>query len=485
MILSVMIFTPFLAGVFLYLFRAKINFVKALVLLVQVFIASLAIDVYINFEPSSSLQFSTNLPWIPFYGINYHIGLDGVSLPLFMMTALLMPLVSVALYDRAFVGLWINSLIVQSGIFGALLAQDLMLFYLFWETMLLPIFFMIGIYGYGKKEFFSMKFTIYTIFGSLAMLISILYLIISFKAQNGFYTFDIITLKDTILTHKEQIFIFLGFALAFGIKIPIFPFHTWLADTYKSSPTIAIVILSALMSKLGIYAIYRILFSIFASISLELAHFVITLGLASMLYFALLAINSINLKKLFAYSSASHLSLILVGLFIHNDTSLLGVSLFIASHALSSAAIFIMIAILYNRRQTIYLDSLGGIVQSAPLFSLFFAFFALSIVGIPFTSGFISEVLIILGSFEYNTMVGFVAATSILASIVFILNVIKKTLYGKRKEDFKDLQPKELLSLIPLALLILALGIFPNTFLSKVKPTVDYYSNSSKVHNVK
>jgi len=487
--LSVIIFLPLITAVLLFFIRINITAVKAIYMAVTSTVAILTIKLYIDFEQTAEIQFTQMYSWISEYGINYHIGVDGVSLGLVMMNALLMPLVALALYkQRNQHGYWINLLFVQGGIMGVALSLDLMLFYLFWEIMLLPIFFMIGLFGYGKKNFITMKFNMYTIFGSLMMLISILYVAVQYKLQFGVYSFDINLLKNLVLTQTQSILIFAGFMIAFAIKIPIFPFHTWLAETYKAAPTGAVIVMSALMAKLGTYAIWRVLFTILNQTSHELSQYFIGLGLFGLIFFGISAMRQNNIKQMFAFSSASHLSLIVVGFFIFDVYGLIGASYLIVAHSLSSGALFLMVGMLHTRARTDSIRKLGGIAKVAPKFAVFFAFFALSIVGIPFTAGFVAELLIILGAFNYNIYIGFIAATSILIAMLFMFKVMSKILYGdvtKSTKDFKDLKTHELLALIPLALMVLAMGIFPNYFIKNIEPTAISYTTQKVISHDK
>ncbi|MBU1658526.1 NADH-quinone oxidoreductase subunit M [bacterium] len=478
--LSLMIFLPIITAFALFVTKIHINIVKTLYMIVTGIVMYLAFSLYVAFDANASMQFIEYHPWIAEYGISYHIGVDGVSLGIVMMNAIIMPLVAIALYkQRDKRGYWINLLFVQGGIMGAVLSLDLMLFYLFWEVMLLPIFFMIGLFGYGNKHFITMKFNIYTILGSLMMLIGILYVAVQYKGQFGVYSFDLYDLKNVKLGARESFFAFSGFMLAFAIKIPIFPFHTWLSETYRSAPTGAVIVMSALMAKLGAYAIWRFLFTLFPETSHALAPYFIGIGLFGLIYFGISAMSQSHLKKMFALSSASHLSLVVVGFFIYDVYGLVGSSYLIVAHAVSSTALFLMAGMLFERTKTYHIDSLGGIAAVAPKFALFFAFFALSIVGVPLTAGFVAEVLIVLGAFEYDIYVGFISATTILLAMLFMFKMISQVLYGKVSEsakNFQDLRLHELIALIPLALLILAMGIFPNYFIKKIEPTAKSFA---------
>lgn len=483
-ILSTIIFLPILTALILLFVRRHVNIVKTVYMIVTLTVLYLAFELYFAFDANSSMQFIEYHSWISAYGINYHLGVDGVSLGIVMINAIIMPLVAIALYkQRDNSGYWISLLFVQGGIMGAVLALDLMLFYLFWELMLLPIFFMLGLFGYAGKNYIAMKFNMYTIFGSLMMLIAILYIAVQYKEQFGSYSFDLDELKNLTLSSSQSLLVFGGFMLAFAIKIPIFPFHTWLSDTYRAAPMGIVIVMSALMAKLGVYAIWRFLFTLFDETSHQAAPYFIGIGLFGLIYFGISAISQNHLKRMFAFSSASHLSLIVVGFFTYNIYGLIGSSYLIIAHALSSAALFLMVGIMYERAGTYSIDALGGIAKVAPKFALFFAFFALSIVGVPLTAGFVAELLIILGAFEYNIYVGLISATTILIAMLFMFKMISRVLYGEQSEatkDFYDLRSHELFALVPLALLVLAMGIFPNYFIKKIEPTVNSFTTKTE-----
>ena len=482
-ILSLLIFLPILSAIILFLLPLEVKFIRYASFIVTLFTTALSLWMFNHFQISADMQFIEEYAWIKEYGISYHLGIDGISLIIVMMTNLIMPLLYLSFWHLDRKGYWLNLLIVHGGLTGAALSLDLILFYLFWETMLLPIFFLIGIFGRENKNFMSMKFTLYTIFGSLLMLLAILYLGYSHKVQLDVWSFSITDLHTLVFDMQTSIFLFSAFIFAFSIKIPLFPFHTWLPQTYRAAPIGAIVIMSALMAKLGVYAIWRFVFTLFEELSFRSSYFFVLLGLFGMIYFGIAAIKQRELKKLFAYSSASHLSLVIMGIFAFNYYAHLGAFYMIASHALSSAALFMMLGMIYKRTQSLHINNLGGIVHQAPIFSVFFAFFSLSIVGIPLTGGFVSELLLIMGAFKYNIILGFISATTLLIAILFVFRVMQKILYGKVKlEQFEDLRLYELFSIIPLALLILAMGVFPSYFLQKLKPTAQQYTHKEITH---
>ncbi len=482
-ILSLLIFIPILSAVFLYLLPLNVRYIRYASFGVTLFTTSLSLWMYAHFEVSEQMQFVEQYDWIKAYGITYHLGIDGVSLIIVMMTNLIMPLLYLSFWHLDRKGYWLNLLIVHGGLTGSALSLDLILFYLFWETMLLPIFFLIGLFGRENKNFMSMKFTLYTIFGSLIMLVAILYLGFSSYEKTQVWDFSLAYIHTLHIEPSHALLLFAAFVFAFSIKIPLFPFHTWLPQTYRAAPIGAIVVMSALMAKLGVYAIWRFVFTLFEDVAYELSNFFVYLGLFGMLYFGIAAMQQRELKKLFAYSSASHLSLVIMGIFAFNYYAHLGAFYMIASHALSSAALFIMLGMIYKRTQSLHIHTLGGIVHQAPIFSIFFAFFALSIVGIPLTGGFVSELLLIIGAFNYSLAAGFIAATTLLVAILFIFKVMQKVIFGKKKrQTFAELHPYELLSLIPLALLILAMGVFPSYFLQKLKPTAGEHTYQERMH---
>ncbi|PHR55141.1 MAG: NADH-quinone oxidoreductase subunit M [Arcobacter sp.] len=482
-ILSLLIFIPIITAIVLFLLPFSVKATRYVSFGATLLTTSLSMWMYTHFQATASMQFVEQYPWIKEYGISYHIGIDGISLIIVMMTNLIMPLLYLSFWHLNRKGYWLNLLIVHGGLTGAALALDLILFYLFWETMLLPIFFLIGLFGRENKNFMSMKFTLYTIFGSLMMLLAILYLGHSHHIQQGLWSFSITDLQVLIFDTQTSLLLFGAFIFAFSIKIPLFPFHTWLPQTYRAAPIGAIVIMSALMAKLGVYAIWRFVFTLFEDLAFKSSYFFVVLGLFGMIYFGIAAMKQRELKKLFAYSSASHLSLVVMGIFSFNYYAHLGAFYMIASHALSSAALFMMLGMIYKRTQSLHIHTLGGIVHQAPIFSSFFAFFALSIVGIPLTGGFVSELLLIIGAFKYNIGLGFVAASTLLIAILFVFRVMQKVLYGKIKlKEFAELRLYELLSIIPLALLILAMGIFPSYFMQKIKPTAAQYTYTEITH---
>jgi NADH-quinone oxidoreductase subunit M len=474
-ILTYIIFLPLFVAIALGLTRANVKTLKLGAMLSSIVILLLVGFIAISFNPNEGMQFTQQLPWINNYGITYFIGVDYLSLVLLILIAILMPPLYIYMYHERRKGYWYNMMLLQTGVTGAVLSLDLVLFYLFWETMLLPIFVMIGKYGNGLKQFNSMKIILMTILGSMSMLFSILYLGYVYFETAGSWSFSLNDLSTLSFNVHTSIWLTAGFLLAFAIKIPLVGFHTWMAPAYGSSPTPAVVIMSAIMAKLGIYGIWRFGFGLFDTILIYYAPTIITLALIGLLYYAIRAITEDNLRKMFAYSSGSHLSLIALGLILSNIYAWSGSLYFIATHAMASAGIFLMIGLTYKRFKTVNISELGGIAQKAPKFTFFFTFFALSIAGLPGTGGFVAELLIIIGAFKHSLFIGVFTATTMLSAMLYIFWMLQRTLFGQANNDtvYEDLSTREIIMLLPLLILLLLTGIAPSLFTPIFEPQLN------------
>ena len=471
-ILSILIFLPLFTAVLLGLFRAELKYLKIGAMFSSVAILLLVTWTAYNFDPDAGMQFVKHAPWIQNSGMSYFVGLDYLSLLILLLISFLMPPLYIYMYHENRKGYWYNMMLLQTGVTGAILSLDLVLFYLFWEMMLLPIFIMIGKYGNGMHQYNAMKIILMTIIGSMSMLFSIMYIGYIYFDTVGMWSFALTDLATLSFNAKTSIWLTAGFLLAFVIKIPLVGFHTWMAPAYGSSPTPAVVIMSAIMAKLGIYGIWRFGFDLFETTLVYYAPTIITLALIGLLYYAIRAITEDNLRKMFAYSSGSHLSLIALGLFLTNLYAWSGSLYFIATHAMASAGMFIMIGLTYKRFKTVQISALGGIASKAPKFTFFFSFFALCIAGLPGTGGFVAELLIIIGAFKANFWIGVLTATTMLSAMMYIFWMLQRTLFGKANNDtqYKDLSLREVIMLLPLAILLLATGIMPSLFTPIFEP---------------
>lgn len=473
-ILTYIIFLPMVFALFMGLFRVRHTLLRTGAMLSALLVLLLTLMVTWHFDPDrEGMQFVRHAPWIEHYGITYYLGLDALSLTLLLVIALLMPILHLYMWDYKTKGYWYNMLLLQTGVTGAVLSLDLVLFYLFWETMLLPIFVMIGRYGHDMNRAHAMKILLFTILGSMAMLFSILYLGYAHYARNGAWSFAYRDLAALPLDPHISGWLAAGFLLAFAIKIPLPGFHTWMAPAYSSAPTPALVILSSVMAKIGIYGLWRFGYGIFGKVMHLYAPMLLALALGGMIYYAVHAITRNDLRRMFAFSSASHLSLIAAGIVLANLYAWSGSLYLIATHALASAGIFLMIGMIYRRAGSVRIDQLGGIASVAPRFAFFFAFFALSIVGIPGSGGFVAELLIIIGAFSYSPWIGMVTATTMLAAVVFVFWMLQRTLFGTLRPStatFRDLHTIEIIILLPLAILLLLTGLAPSLFTPLFEP---------------
>ena len=427
--------------------------------------------------------------WVESLGISYKVGVDGISLWLVLLTTLLTP---IALY-----GSWtsigtkvkeyaVSFLLLEVGMLGAFFALDLFLFYVFWELMLVPMYFIIGIWGGKDRVYAAVKFFLYTMVGSLLMLVAILYVVGSYEELTGRYTFDLIALYDMVLPFEDQLLLFSAFALAFMIKVPMFPFHTWLPDAHVQAPTGGSVILAAVLLKLGTYGFLRFAMPLFPLASQYLGPSIAILGLIGIVYGAYCAWVQRDVKKLVAYSSVSHMGFIALGIFAMTPHGLNGAIIQMVNHGISTGALFLLVGVLYERRHTRDIDAFGGIAKVMPWYAAVFVLVAMSSIGLPGTNGFIGEFLIMAGTwFSNRGFIGFgpwgtiftlVAATGVILAAIYMLHVTLKIFWGplSKKENMglPDLTRREWTALAPLILFIFWIGWNPSTFLDRSEPAI-------------
>ena len=473
-VLSTMIFLPIVIGLAAMLIPFSSTTARRIGLIVSIIVLFFGLKVYLGFTGSGQLEFSETRSLLESIGIFYRIGVDGISLFVLLTGAALIPIVFVVVKDRprAFYGCL---LVTQGAMAGAICAADLVLFYAFWEIMLLPIFFMIGIYGGPDRKAATIKIMLYTVSGSLLMLAAIIYLGVAFHGQYGVWSFDTAGLASLELSDKAAALAFFAFMIAFAIKIPIFPLHTWLPDAYTEAPAAATFLLSAIMAKIGIYAVIRFIMPVFGP---ELVRYAMPLAWAAvigLIYCGIAAIGQKDMKRLLAFSSASHMGILALGLFCLNIQALTGSIFQIMAHATSTGLLFLLIGIIEDRLQTREISDLGGIARQAPIFACFFAVALLASVGLPGTSGFIGEFLIIMGAIKFNTVLGVLTATSLIIGVCYMLWMFQRVFFEKGNEKtqgFADLSICETLAFLPVILLILFMGVFPQPFIARITPAV-------------
>ncbi len=471
-VLSVMIFLPILAGLVMLFPLVSKGGARIAGFIVTIVILILGIELFLGFSGTGGMEYVEQCNWIESLGISYSLGIDGISLLVLFTCTVLFPIIFVVFSTRT-KGYYANLLIAQGAMIGAICATDIVLFYIFWEIMLLPIFFMIGLYGGEKRLPATIKITIYTIAGSLLMLAALIYVGVSHHSQFGEWSFNIVDLSRLDLSGGFAVLAFIMFMLAFAIKIPLFPFHTWLPDAYTEAPTSTTFVLSAIMAKIGVYAVIRFVIPVF---EIEFTRFALLLsfsGVIGMMYCGLAAIAQKDIKRMLAFSSASHMGIIALGIFCMNVQALTGSLFQIVAHATSTGILFLFVGLIEERMKTRKIEDLGGIAYRAPIFATFFAIAMLASVGLPGTSGFIGEFLIILGAVKFNIVIGVLAGTTLVIGVCYMLWMFQRVFFetaNERTEKFQDLSLLETLTFLPVILLIIFMGIYPQPFINKIEP---------------
>ena len=477
-LVSWMVFSP-LIGAFLILFfgdknekQCKRIFLISIISSLVSFLFSLVI--FINFQLSPKMQFVENLKWIESLGVSYRVGLDGISFPLVLLTTFLTPIVLLFSWDdiKKRIRLYCFSmLLLETSMLGVFVALDFFLFYVFWEAMLIPMYFIIGIWGGKKRIYSAMKFFLYTMSGSVLMLIAILWLYF----LTGFGTFNILVFLNSPVDPLLQTWLFAAFAIAFAIKVPMFPFHTWLPDAHVEAPTAGSVILAGVLLKMGTYGFIRFAIPLFPEAAFEFSPLFIFLSLVGIIYGALMAMVQKDAKKLVAYSSISHLGFVMFGLFSFNLLALGGSVLQMVNHGICSGLLFLTVGMLYRRRHTRFVDDFGGIAKVMPAFSVFFVIAVFSSIGLPGLNGFVGEFAILSGSFKSHFFPTVIATIGVVLSAVYMLPMVQKMIFGKIKFEanraLSDLNIREWFVLVPMIFLVFLLGIYPKPILKIIEPS--------------
>jgi NADH-quinone oxidoreductase subunit M len=479
-LLSLLIFAPLLGMFFLMFFlpqkAAKLHQAFSLATSLTVFVLSCV--VLSGFKPNASKQFAELLPLIDKWGIAYNVSVDGISIFLLMLVTFLTPIVVLCSYKyitkntREFYAL---ILLLESGMIGTLVAADAMLFYVFWELMLIPMFFIIGIWGGERRVYATIKFVLFTLVGSLLLLVGIIYTAWR-AADGGQISFAIADLQRVILTSKEQLWLFGAFSLAFAIKVPLFPLHTWLPDAHTEAPTGGSVILAGVLLKMGVYGFLRFVFPLLPEASHVFAPLMVLLSIIGIIYGALVAFVQTDIKKLVAYSSVSHLGYVMLGLFVFSLQGLQGGMYQMISHGLSTGALFLIVGMLYERRHTRLMSEFGGLAKTIPLLAVVFMITMLSSAGLPGLNGFVGELLILLAAFSASPLYAAFAAIGVILGAVYLFHLYRKVMFGPitkpENKNLPDLSLREAIIMVPIIALMVFMGLFPNPILKRTEPSM-------------
>ncbi|SHI98707.1 NADH dehydrogenase subunit M [Malonomonas rubra DSM 5091] len=476
-LLSLLLWLP-LAGVLLcLLLRKSANACRWAALLFNVVLLGIALWIAFSVDTGSSgWLLYEDYSWIERFGIRYTLGLDGISLLLVILTAFLQVIAVLISWQIDYHPAFFYALVLMLGtaVLGVFLALDLVLFYLFWELMLIPMFVLIGVWGQQRRVYAAVKFFFFTLSGSLLMLLAMISLYLLHGDQTGVYTFALDALKQTELSLTQELIFYICFMSAFAVKVPLFPFHAWLPDAHEQAPAAGSVDLAGLVLKTGVYGIIRFAFPLFPNAAEMSLPVLALLALIGLFYAAAIAFKQTNIKRLVAYSSVSHLGFVILGLAAWNQTAWEGSLLLMVNHGITSAALFVMLALVRQRTGSNDLANMGGLWQSQPKMSAFFLLFAMASLGLPGLANFAGEILILIGTFASKPVWASIAVIGVLLSATYMLRLVQGVIWGPCREPMKkeDLLPREWLLLIPLALLVVWLGCYPQPLLDPIREPV-------------
>ena len=476
-VLSVVIFLPIVGGVALLLLkRGSEKLIKMSALGISVAVFLLSLPLYVNFnKTTANMQFTEKLAWVPSFNINYFVGVDGISV-LFVMLSALLTILCVTVSWNAITDkvkeFYASLLLLEGAMIGVFCSLDLFLFYIFWEAMLIPMFIMIGVWGGPNRIYAAIKFFLYTLIGSLLMLIGIIVLY--------FYTgksFDILTMMTTNYPYALQLVLFWAFFSAFAVKVPMFPVHTWLPDAHTEAPTAGSVILAGILIKMGAYGFLRFNMPFFPQATIAMAPAMMVLSVIAIVYGAVICLGQKDLKRLIAYSSVSHMGFVTLGIFALNFQGIQGGILQMINHGIVTGALFLCVGMVYERTHTRVIADYGGAATPLPVFAGLFMIFTLAAVGLPGTNGFVGEFLILVGGFTASKLLGALAATGVIIGAAYMLWLYQNVFFVETNPKLlglADLDEREIMTLVPLVILVFWIGVYPNTFLGFMDASVQH-----------
>ncbi|HEY7937990.1 MAG TPA: NADH-quinone oxidoreductase subunit M [Candidatus Limnocylindrales bacterium] len=489
-LLSLITFVPLIGAIVIaFLPRDQPGLIRAVALASALISFGLSLLLLIGFNPTNpAFQYQEVHDWIPAFGIQYKVGVDGLSTILVVLTTTLSWISILASFRPIKTSLkeyMISFLILEVGLVGVFISLDLFLFYIFWEVELVPMYLIIGIWGGANRIYATLKFVLYTLVGSLLMLVAILATAFTFQNATGSWVgaFDFITLRNFAVTSgfvgNLQLFAFLAFFLAFAIKVPMFPVHTWLPDAHTEAPTAGSVMLAAILLKLGAYGMIRFAVPLFPGAAHTFAPIIIVLSLIGIVYGAIVALVQPDWKRLIAYSSVTHMGFVTLGIFIFQEQGLQGAIVQMINHGLITGGLFLLVGVMYERTHDRTIAKFGGLAGRTPVYTAAFGFFVFASAGLPGLSGFVGEFLVLLGSFAFNPWVGAVTASCMIWAAAYLLYMFQQIFTGQLSDFLRglgdhltDISPIEMLTILPLAALIVAFGLFPGLILHLVQGSV-------------
>ena len=480
--LSLLVFFPLVAAVVVALMPATAaRAIRVWAVAAAFAEAAISLPLWWRLKPlDPAWQFEEKRSWLPALGASYHLGADGISALLVLLTTIVTAIAvlsatrAVEKRAREFFAMIFA---LETGMIGTFLSLDLLLFYVFWEAMLIPMYVLIGVWGGPRRVYAAIKFFLYTMAGSVLMLVGILWLYFLQKAVSGVPTFELDAFYALAVPPGAQLWLFLAFAIAFAIKVPMFPFHTWLPDAHVEAPTAGSVILAAVLLKMGTYGFVRFAIPLFPAASAQAAPWIVALSIVGIIYGALVSMVQPDLKKLVAYSSVSHLGFCMLGLYAMNSAGFAGSMLTMLNHGVSTGALFLLVGVIYERRHTRMIADFGGLWKPLPVYASVFLVVMLSSIGLPGTNGFVGEFLVLLGAFRAQPLWAALAATGVILSACYMLWMFQRVMFGPvthpENEKLPDLSLRERLVFAPLLTLIVWMGVMPQPFLDRMQPALD------------
>jgi len=425
----------------------------------------------------AQMQFVQTIPLITSYGINYVVGIDGVSLFLIIMITFMTMIAVIGLSETKNVkNLIITMLYLEMTMVGVFVSLDLIMFYVFWELTLIPMFYIIGFWGAENRFHAAIKFFLYTFIGSLIMLIGMLYFGYIYHETTGTWSFNLLDWYSVVLPFDVQFWLFIAFFFGFAVKVPMFPFHTWLPLAHSQAPTIGSIVLAAVLLKMETYGFIRFVLPLFPDASVYFMPFMATLGIIAIIYTAMVAYAQEDMKQMIAYSSISHMGVIILGVFALNVEGISGAVFLMIGHGIVSGALFLCVGVLYDRRKTKMIKEFGGLAKNMPVFALVYGVVLMASIGLPLTIGFVGEFLALLGFFKFSPFLTLIASLTIVLSAIYMLSMYKRTFFGelikKENKEMKDIRGREIVALSSLVLLIVSLGIYPKVILEPLNISV-------------